>query len=244
MSATARPNRQAPRLAVLLAAEAPVGVVLRRGPTKLVQVIIWNRETDKFRLGPWFKGRIFADRSDVSPDGRHLIYFAMGGVAWAIPATGGTWTAISTLPSLKADALWGQGDTWGGGGVFTSNNSFWLNADENTFLIHDNSGLRRDTIPPASPRLLRKGWVCSNSTEPVDCIYSKLLCKGWFLRKLAKDSGYELEQPGIVKLTFSAWEWAEWDRDRLVWTEHGCLYTAKPGAQKLSPACMLFDFNE
>src|ERR1700681_4054036 len=83
-----------PRLAVLLASEAPVGVVFRRGPTKLVRVVIWNRTNDKFKLGPWFKGRIFVDRSDLSPDGRHMIYFAMGGVAWAIPATGGTWTAI------------------------------------------------------------------------------------------------------------------------------------------------------
>lgn len=30
-----------------------------------------------------------------------MIYFAMGGVAWAIPATGGTWTAISELRSVE-----------------------------------------------------------------------------------------------------------------------------------------------
>jgi hypothetical protein len=134
-----------PRLDVLLASEAPIGVVLRRGPTKLVRIVIWNRVSDKFKPGQWFKGRIFGDCSDISPDGRHMIYFAMGGVAWAIPATGGTWTAISKLPSLKAEALWGQGDTWGGGGMFTSNKSFWLEATAETFLIRDNSGLRRET---------------------------------------------------------------------------------------------------
>ena len=74
-----------------------------------------------------------------------MIYFAMGGVAWAIPATGGTWTAISRVPSLRAIALWGQGDTWGGGGMFTSNTSYWLNLDINTFLIRDDSNLRRDS---------------------------------------------------------------------------------------------------
>src|SRR3954465_4729128 len=107
-----------PRLSVLLASKAPVGVILRRSPTKLVRLVIWDRANDRFKPGSWFKGRIFADRSDVSPDGRHMIYFAMGGVEWAIPATGGTWTAISELPSLKAAALWGQGDTWAGGGMF------------------------------------------------------------------------------------------------------------------------------
>ena len=119
-------TRRPPSLSVLLASEAPIGVVLRRGPTKLVRIVIWNRANDKFKPGQWFKGRIFGERSDISPDGRHMIYFAMGGVAWAIPATRGTWTAISKLPSLKAEALWGQGDTWGGGGMFTSNKSFWL----------------------------------------------------------------------------------------------------------------------
>ena len=61
-------------------------------------------------------GRIFVERSDLSPDGSHLIYFTMGGLRWVIPATGGTWTAISQVPSLKAVALWGQGDTWGAEG--------------------------------------------------------------------------------------------------------------------------------
>ena len=150
-----------PRLSVLLASEAPVGVVLRRGPTKVVRVVIWDRENDKFKPGAWFHGRIYPERSDISPDGRHMIYFAMGGVAWAIPATGGTWTAISTLPSLKATALWGQGDTWSGGGMFTSNRSFWLDADANTSLIRDDSGLRRETYGPDLPYKVAPGarWV-------------------------------------------------------------------------------------
>ena len=101
-------TRDVPRLTALLASDAPIGVILRRGPSKSVRLVIWDRANDKFKPGSWFKGRIFADRSDISPDGRHMIYFAMGGVAWAIPATGGTWTAISELPSLKAAALWGQ----------------------------------------------------------------------------------------------------------------------------------------
>src|SRR5438105_3556806 len=61
-------NRRPPRLSVLLAPEAPIGVVLRRGPTEHVRVVIWNRARDKFKPGQWFRGRIFADRSDVSPD--------------------------------------------------------------------------------------------------------------------------------------------------------------------------------
>ncbi|HEY1495920.1 MAG TPA: hypothetical protein VGF49_15310, partial [Candidatus Solibacter sp.] len=69
-------TRRAPRLSVPLASEAPVGVVLRRGPTKLVQLVIWDRRNDKFKSSSRFRGRIFAERSDLSPDGRHMIYFA------------------------------------------------------------------------------------------------------------------------------------------------------------------------
>jgi hypothetical protein len=214
-----------------------VGVVFRRGPTKLVRLVIWNRLNDKFKPGPWFKGRIYADRSDISADGKHLIYFAMGGVAWAIPETGGTWTAISKLPLLKATALWGQGGTRGGGGMFTSNKSFWLEADENTSLIRDDSGLRREKDRPRQSRLERDGWIARGR------LLEKNVRGSWLLRRVGPDSGYELEQPGERKLEFPAWEWADWDRHRLVWAEGGCLRTAALGPHKLGSTSTLYDFN-
>jgi len=236
----------APRLDVLLASEAPVGVVFRRGPTKMVRVIIWDRAKDRFKPGPWFKGRIYVDRSDLSPDGRHMIYFAMGGVAWAIPATGGTWTAISALPSLKAIALWGQGDTWSGGGVFTSNRSFWLSADDCTFSIRDNSGFRQEpqrSGPPRS-RMHRDGWVFKKTSDVIKPIFEKTIREGWILRRIGWHGGaYELEQPGECKLKFPTWEWAEWDRNRLVWAEGGCLKTASLGTHKFGTVHVLNDFN-
>ena len=65
------------RLHVLLAREAPYAVVIRRGPAKQVCTVGWDRSTDAFTLGQWFKGRIYERRSDLSPDGKHLIYFAL-----------------------------------------------------------------------------------------------------------------------------------------------------------------------
>ena len=237
----------APRLSVLLASEAPVGVVFRRGPTKLVRLVMWNRENDKFRAGQWFKGKIYPERSDISPDGRHLIYFAMGGVSWAVPDTGGTWTAISVLPSLTAVALWGQGDTWGGGGFFVSDHSFWLNADANTFLIRDNSGLRRETYGPNlayRSRMERDGWTLKKGANPsTEFTLEKTIRGGWILRQLGAEGGYELEHRQEGKLPFPAWEWADWDRNRLVWAESGCLRTAKLGSHMASSIRTLYDFN-
>jgi hypothetical protein len=112
---------------------------------------------DTFRPGQWFKGKIYPDRSDISPDGRYMIYFAMGGLAWAIPATGGTWTAISRVPSLKAMALWPQGDTWCHGGFFLANNSYWLDTRHEP--LRDDTNLKRVFIRPAPSRMERDGWV-------------------------------------------------------------------------------------
>ena len=56
------------RLHVLLAAKAPVGLVFRRGPANAVCTVGWNRETDKFELGQWLRGRIYERRSPESGD--------------------------------------------------------------------------------------------------------------------------------------------------------------------------------
>jgi hypothetical protein len=236
-----RPQNPNARLAVLLARDAPVGVVFRRTRTKLVQIVLWNRETDQFEAGHWFKGRIFADRSDISPDGQHLIYFAMGGVAWAIAATGGTWTAISLVPSLTASALWGQGGTRGGGGLFTSNDSFWLDSDASTFRIRDESGLRRESYEPGYSRMERNGWIKKGTAY--DPIYERAIGCGWTLRRTGRESGHELERPGELRLKFIQWEWADWDRHRLVWAEAGSLRTATLSQRGPGDSTILYDFN-
>src|SRR5688500_8741161 len=113
------------RLHVLLAREAPVGLVFRRGPSKQVCTFLWDRTTDRFTLGQWLKGRIYERRADLSPDGKHVIYFAMNG-KWQ-SETGGSWTAISRAPWLTAIALFNKGDCWEGGGLFATKNRYWLN---------------------------------------------------------------------------------------------------------------------
>lgn len=104
------------RLYCLLARKAPVAVIFRRGPSKVVQLIKWNLTTDELILGQWFTGRVYERRCDLSPSGEYLIYFA----AKHKPPYG-TWTAISRPPYFTALALWPKGDCWGGGGMFDDN---------------------------------------------------------------------------------------------------------------------------
>jgi len=158
------------RLSVILARAAPVGVIFRRGPTNRVQLIRWNTDNDSFEHGQWFHGVMEADRSDLSPSGNRLIYFAKGhkrrGVA---EGYADTWTAVSRPPYWTALALWPLGNTWFGGGLF---------ADEGTVLLshpgcaaehhpkHPPKGLEVISAPRTffqggllAERCRRDGWV-------------------------------------------------------------------------------------
>jgi hypothetical protein len=70
------------RLAFLFAASAPVVVILRRGPSRRVKMVVWNTKTDHFVDGEWWHGRIYEDRCGLSPDGR--LVFARSGVLYRL----------------------------------------------------------------------------------------------------------------------------------------------------------------
>ncbi len=94
-------------------------VILRKGPSKVFRMILWNRDDDTFEDGQWVKSKVYPERCDISPDGRHFIYFMLDG-AWGSDAKG-SYTVISRPPWFTALALFPQGDTWGGGGQFLDN---------------------------------------------------------------------------------------------------------------------------
>jgi hypothetical protein len=61
-------------LKVLFAAEARKAAILRRGPREHYHLISWDLETDRFQHGQWLRGVVRL--SDLSPDGKRLIYWA------------------------------------------------------------------------------------------------------------------------------------------------------------------------
>jgi hypothetical protein len=108
-----------------MARQANVAVILRRGPTRWVELILWDTKEDRFQRGQWFHGRIYEERCDLSPDGTKLIYFASKYGRKRDADMPDTWTAISKPPYFTALALWPNGSTWGGGGLFLDNYCFW-----------------------------------------------------------------------------------------------------------------------
>ena len=77
MNDTKTQNAKPPaRLHAILARRGSYAVVFRRGPSDKVALIGWDRHNDTFTLGQWLRGRIYPLRCDLSPSGKHLIYFA------------------------------------------------------------------------------------------------------------------------------------------------------------------------
>ena len=164
------------RLYCLLAREAPVAVVFRRGPSKRVMLTLWRTDTDQFYEGQWLKGRIYERRCDLSPNGRLLIYFAAN---YKLPYF--SWTAVSKPPFLTALALWPKGDCWGGGGLFKTERQIVLNhraaemklaedfklpRDIKTQPFGEGSGWGEDN-PIVDARLRRDGWHMVQEGETV-----------------------------------------------------------------------------
>ncbi|HJZ84075.1 MAG TPA: hypothetical protein VKN99_02850 [Polyangia bacterium] len=189
---------------MILAREAPVGVVFRRGPSKWVRLYRWDTRTDRLEPGQWFHGRLYERRCDLSPDGSLLIYFAAkhGGARRRDPRYTYAWTAISKPPWLSALALWPKGDCWHGGGLFLSARSLWLNHRPEVARAH----------PDHKPKGLR---VVANpeaygEDEPV------------YWRRLARD-GWVLSQPGHYVHVRGSWKTERpliWSRRRGVWNLH------------------------
>lgn len=258
------------RLHVLLARDALTGVVIRRGPARHVCTIGWDRKTDTFTTGQWLKGRIYERRSDLSPDGKHLIYFALNG-RWHNEMKG-SWTAISIAPYLKAVGLWSKGDAWFGGGLFIDKRTYWLNGDHEANAVTRPPGLKSNEVFPGLthyggecpgvyyPRLMRDGWALNEALSARGgddiTVFEKPVHDHWTLRKFAHATvdhqpgtgcyydHHELVNTKIGETIDGAeWEWADLDRRRLVWATGGKLFAAGIAPAGLFEIRELHDFN-
>lgn len=259
------------RLHVLLAAKSHQAVVVRRGPAKSVCLVGWDRKSDTFEEGQWLRGRVYERRCDLSPDGAHFIYFAMNG-HWG-SETGGSWTAISRPPWLRAIVLLGKGDCWNGGGFFTGPGKYWLNDGYGHKVMRNSRAVTRDNEDPRDcsyggecpgvyyHRLRRDGWSIG-AHEKLESrhqatIFEKSLPRGWVLRKLAHEQigsdpgrgcywdSHELENVARgIKIECPDWEWAEFDGGELLFAEAGCLYrVSRPKDERLPEPKLIHDFN-
>ena len=99
------------RLHIVVARDANVAIVFRRGPSKWWHFLRWDLEKLTFEPGAWLIGQLYPRRSNVSPDGQLLGYFVLKG-------EGGAYFAVSKAPWATVLAAWKTGDTYTTGCVF------------------------------------------------------------------------------------------------------------------------------
>lgn len=161
------------RLYAYVARRRRVAVVLRRGPSKVVQLLRWDLASDVFERGQWLRGRVYERRCDLSPRGDLFVYFAAKHRG-SIP----TWTAISRPPYFTALALWPGFGTYGGGGLFASDDHVKINHRGEPRLAEGYTVPSRVRVSPLGPysglgeddpiqhqRLIREGWRLAEEGE-------------------------------------------------------------------------------
>lgn len=265
------PARQTARIHLVLARTAPVIAVFRRGPSKQVALLSWSIDTDAITLGQWLKGRIYARRADLSPDGRHLIYFA----ANHRPSGpyGGSWTAVSRMPFLTALHVYGWGHCWNGGGLFVNDRDYWLNGGapgEPDAQVP--CGLRRVMTPPGGvtphmgedavtyfPQLMRDGWTAQGNQARNGAqvfLFRKPICPGWTLEKTfhagvrvgrwgeCYSETHRLIGPDGQDIDMPDAETADTVGGDIFYAAHGCLFRQGFPAGDPGEARLIADLND
>jgi hypothetical protein len=225
-------GRVPPRIYCIPATKAPIVAVFQRGPTNWSHVGRWDLAERRYEHGAWLGGRIFPRRSDLSPDGRFLCYFAHKPRAtWE---HGEAYVALSKLPWLTALHAFRTCGTWTRGYYFTEDED--RENPEDTKLPIPYALRSIPVIQFASER--RRGWdeaTDSPQRDPGDawderrnariqkrqpggdrllCVESLGWAGGEFGVEQAVDGlrvGYSLEVNGGIQLLHHL-QWADWDR--------------------------------
>ena len=223
----------APRIYCIAATQAPVLAVFRRGPTSWSHVGRWDLASGRYEPGAWLGGRIFPRRSDLSPDGALLCYFAhKPSATWE---HGEAYIAVSKLPWLTALHAFRTCGTWTRGYHFTEDGGC---DDSDDVRLPIPYGLRSTHVVQfANER--RRGWEEAPDSplrDPRDfwdqrrnarmqkrqpggdrelCVESLGWAGGEFGIHQAVDGlrvRYSLEADGDLELLDDL-QWADWDRE-------------------------------
>ncbi len=241
-------NRIPPRIQVILAKEAPVAAIIARFRAKLFHVMRWDIASNAIEHGSWFHGKLYEERCDLSFDGRHMVYFALGPSKRAF-----AWTAVCEPPRLSALAWWEHPDTWYGGGYFLDARTLWVHVVEGQEMknatrhvpgknIEKLYTVRYATADPLeSPsfikRMARDGWD-GEKTGTYERAFRKrspggnliLHRKDWY-KDAQPVTTYTMmavdEKPALDSIIDDRVTWADWDaRGRLLVARDGLVVAA------------------
>ena len=187
--AAAKQKKTLARVEAIVARDAPIAVVFRRGPTRFVRMLKWDLRNDRIEPGQWIEARVHVERSDLSPDGELVACFVA-----SYRRAPGTWTAISRPPWFTALAVWPKGDAWGGGGLFASDDRFLLEHDKRIRHSLDQFKLMEGFALPKRFRV--QSFERHAPVMKCDAEQARMLLSGWrFVQRAVP--GRERDNPAL-----------------------------------------------
>ena len=249
------PEPSQPKIHAFMARSAPVAIVLyrrRRKETWVVKITYAGKgdtHKQKIEVGARFNGRFYPTRCDLSPDGKHFAYFVMGGYQKGAEKHLYCWTAMSRPPSLTAEFLLPQHDTWGGAATFINDANLLVAAgmyceakDIKALNGRDVNGVKvwvpdyGASVPENLHRLnqVPDGWKGASSLQWVDatwykdagkCRLHKRYRDDWIRRGEFDAFEYRLtgpdRQPVLPDSFMAHAHWADFDRLGRLWVARG-----------------------
>src|SRR5262245_24882898 len=167
------PKQYKSRIHLLVAKNAPTVVIVQRKRAKLFHIVTVDASKRRVEQGSWFRGKLYALRCDVSFDGKHMVYLAMGD-------KGQTWNGVCRLPWLSTLTEADNTGAWFGGGYF---------ADKK--LLRTNGWGHADFYPPkrsGAPFRLEP-YYSRYGGEDLGVVYERLERDGF--RRLGENWGTE-----------------------------------------------------
>lgn len=148
----------AARLYLFAALKADKVLILRRKPSQVFHLMVWDLQSDEIEHGSWLlKGKLSPLRGDLSPDGDWMCSFVTD-------PEGTTYNRISRPPDLAPVVQIKHPGSYFGGGYFTDSkhlrcNGWHANDRELPFKLKSYEGqYGGEELSVLYPRLHRDGW--------------------------------------------------------------------------------------
>ncbi len=212
------------RLVGYIAEKARIAVLLRHGPSGLWRMIRWDLARDEFKRGQWFRGKIWVECCDISPDGE--LFVGLLAKQWRWRDSFHVWTAVSRPPFFTALALMPESSWSARGAIFlnepAARQEDWICAPNFELPLnlalrrpdHQSRGAERRTIANRLTTSKLKGagaWVTNGPA-------------GWRLIG-SKDGKYRIEHQNGGSAEMSSVDWVQFDHNHdMLYSDHGRVF--------------------
>lgn len=245
------------RLKFLFSSKGKRCVILRRGPSNWVRLVLWDIAKNEFIQGQWLNGPI--RDFDISPNGDHIIYF----VSYHKTRFPYLWVAISRPPYFSALAMWPISDAWGGSCAFIDKSSIYIEKGMNQDYLELSTKFHLKKYKLVDVRhdwdwkMKRNGWTPTipNDHPEGHGMYNLVWKKKLFLNNLTlcfrnetrtkSNISYWLEEESKEEIALPAVDCADLDPyGRLIVARSGMLHIARIEDQKDLILDKIADFND